>query len=108
MTECTNQYGLCDKNCPGWKACIAENLEARKNYDDDGVARLIHGVLKRAIKDWANACTPDSRQRAETFFLSHYFGSLTGLDGKTFLEKLKKQKEEQKQRKAVKRDALHR
>ena len=105
MTKCASMGGLCDSRCPRWKACIAENLNARKNYDDEGVAHLIHGVLKRAIKDWVNACTPESRKRAEEFFFAPYFGSLTGLDGKTFLEQLKKKKEEQK---AVKRDAIHR
>ena len=109
MIECPDANMQCNDQCPNWKACIAENLEARENYDEDGTASLIHGVLKWAIKDWANASTPEARQKAEAFFYSPYFGSLTGMDGKTFLEQLKKRMEEKKKnaRKGANKNGLH-
>jgi len=91
VIECAYQGEYCTHKCPNWKACIKENLEARKNYDEEGVAQLIRGVLKWAIKDWASAAGGDTKRRAEQFFLSPYFGRLTGLDGKIVLETMKKE-----------------
>lgn len=98
MIICPEEQQQCNDSCPHWKACIAENLEARRDYDDEGTAKLIHGVLKRAIKDWANASNPETRKQTEAFFYSPYFGSLTGLDGKAFLEQLQKKLEEKRKR----------
>ena len=94
MIECVNPTGYCTDKCPQWRACIAENLEARKTYDEEGMARMINGILRWAVKDWAGAHGSESQRRAETFFQSHYFGSLTGLDGEIFLETLRKRKAE--------------
>lgn len=109
MILCPEEQQQCNKLCPYWRACIAENLEARENYDGDGVANLIHGVLKVAIRDWANASNPEARKRAEDFFHSPYFESLTGLHGPTFLETLQKKLEEKRKRtrKGANKNGLH-
>lgn len=89
MSDCINPREQCDERCPHYREHRQEQHDARQNYCDQGVTNLIYGINKQALKEWMNAKTPESKKRAEKYFLSHYFGMLTDLDGEVFLELMK-------------------
>ena len=70
--------------------------------DDHGAEVLVHNIVRQAVQDWRNAKRRLRRNRnnvfalatvdeCERFFKSEYFATLTGMDGNTFLDKLKQQ-----------------
>lgn len=72
-----------------------------KDLDEHGVNNLIVAMVEHAVNDWKNAKRVLSRHPdndnawrslfdVERFFLSDYFSTLTGLDGKSTLKRLEK------------------
>lgn len=73
--------------------------------DDTGVQNLVCGIVKLDVDDWRRARRrlkkrPNSLEAegmvkdCERFFRSEYFENLTGMDGREFLEQLKKHEKE--------------
>lgn len=71
------------------------------DMDMEGAERLVQQIVKQAVYDWRNAKrrlrkkpnNPDllaTVSECECFFLSGWFNTLTDLDGRLFLEKLRK------------------
>lgn len=57
-----------------------------------GVENLVEGIVKQAAKDYRKVRDKEEsaeKTDLERFFLSKWFHTLTGLDGKLILEKLK-------------------
>ena len=64
-----------------------------------GYRRLAHAIVIQAVKDWTEASRRPNSDKAkkvkedcERFFLSDWFTELSGLDGKGFLAKLRKER----------------
>ena len=57
-----------------------------------GVENLVEGIVKQAAKDYRQVRDKEKspeKKELERFFLSKWFHTLTELDGKLVLEKLK-------------------
>ena len=70
--------------------------------NETGVNNLVCAIVKKAVDDWRDAKRKSRRNPGnkliqgeiidcENFFKSDYFEGLTGMDGKEFLNRLKKQ-----------------
>ena len=70
--------------------------------NETGVNNLVCAIVKKAVDDWRDAKRKSRRNHGnkllqgviidcENFFKSDYFEGLTGMDGKEFLKRLKKQ-----------------
>ena len=66
-------------------------IEPRKPIDPDGARLLVTGIVEQAVIDFhgSKPCSVE-RQEVERFFRSHYFTTLTGLNGRVILKKLNK------------------
>ena len=69
---------------------------------NDGYENLAHAIILQAVKDYRKALKILKRQprnkdakatteECERFFLSKWFTTLTNIDGKVLIEKLKKE-----------------
>lgn len=65
--------------------------EPRKTLDPDGAQMLVSGIVQQAMLDF-HSSQPFSTERREVerFFRSHYFETITGLNGRAILKKLTK------------------
>lgn len=84
-----------------WGIGSAPYVEKARKY---GLDIKIVGIVKKAVDDWKrarhrlekNPCNLEAEgmmKDCEAFFRSEYFTNMTGLDGREFLAKLKKQEE---------------
>lgn len=97
---------FCSKKCYDahrWKMHKGENdgpdmppLDVDK-ISDEGFTALVAAIVQRASED-VKKFSPGSLYRvdAEKFFLSEHFSALTGMDGKTVLQNLLKEREKKK------------
>ena len=69
---------------------------------ENGIENLAHAIILQAVKDYRKALKILKRQprhkeakataeECEEFFLSKWFTTLTNIDGKVLMEKLKKE-----------------
>lgn len=72
----------------------------RQEFYDSGCMLLIEAVVRRAAEDYFAACSrmPDRRAAARirevsAFFRSEYFSRLTGVQGESLLQKIRKEAE---------------
>ena len=77
-----------------------------KTIDDQGAINLIEAIVERTVKDFM-ATTPgsDSRKFIEKEILSEHFEAMTGLNGRTFLKKLREDYD--KKHKKTRKDKHH-
>ena len=71
------------------------------HVEDEGWQDLADAIVLKAVEDWrrakfqltrpslASKMALDTSRQCEHFFLSSWFDVLTGLDGRTFLKRLK-------------------
>lgn len=80
-----------------------------KDLDKQGVDDLIEAIVRQAVRDWKDAKKVLDKQPGsiaaerslldcERFFLSPYFGFLTGMDGRRVLFKLEEEYEHGRKR----------
>lgn len=79
--------------------------------DDHGAEVLVQNIVRQAVQDWRNAKRSLARRPdnifaqgvvldCEQFFLGEYFSTITKLNGKTILAKLKENLEAEERLKA--------
>lgn len=93
------------------KACYHESLrEKRKpgsrHIHPEGYTNLVCAIVRRARQDiMLSSPGTHFREDAEQFFLSGGFESLTGLDGKVMLDKIRAEYDRKLRKGAIRYDA---